>query len=184
MLAECLQPQADSNGCGKTPSMVGGGRGFESVRGLCKSAGNRRFLFRVDLQVLERGPGMEPFMEPSGRKVAVPPRAAALRETKMEATTTRTTIAVAYGIAVATRTIAVSRRRSCRSSRSSPGRRCSSRCTAHLSSRASATAITIAAAPQSRRSKRPAKNASIGTLARPRRSGDRGGAPSANSCIW
>jgi len=46
------------------------------------------------LQVLERGPGMEPFMEPSG-KVAVPPSAAALRETKMEATTARTTIAVA-----------------------------------------------------------------------------------------
>src|SRR5207249_10776740 len=30
---------------------------FESVRGLCKSAGNRGFLFRVDLQALERGPG-------------------------------------------------------------------------------------------------------------------------------
>jgi hypothetical protein len=26
------------------------------------------FLFRIDLQVLERGAGMEPFMEPSGRK--------------------------------------------------------------------------------------------------------------------
>jgi hypothetical protein len=34
-------------------------------------------LFRIDLQVLERGAGMEPFMEPSGRKR--PPRARCAR---------------------------------------------------------------------------------------------------------
>jgi hypothetical protein len=41
----------------------GGGRRFESVRGLCKSAGNRRFLVQLDLLGLERAVGMEPFME-------------------------------------------------------------------------------------------------------------------------
>ena len=39
------------------------GRRFESVRGLCKSAGNRRFLVQLDLLQLERAVGMEPFVE-------------------------------------------------------------------------------------------------------------------------
>jgi hypothetical protein len=44
-------------------SMVRRGRRFESVRGLCKSAGNRRFLVQGDLLLLRRAVGMEPFME-------------------------------------------------------------------------------------------------------------------------
>jgi hypothetical protein len=44
------------------------GRRFESVRGLCKSAACRRFFVRIDLLPGERAVGMEPFMEPSGRK--------------------------------------------------------------------------------------------------------------------
>jgi hypothetical protein len=41
-----------------------GGRRFESVRGLCKSAAaRRRFLVHVDLLLVERAVGMEPFME-------------------------------------------------------------------------------------------------------------------------
>jgi hypothetical protein len=45
-----------------------GGRRFESGRGLCKSAGNRRFLVQADLLVVERAVGMEPFMELSRRR--------------------------------------------------------------------------------------------------------------------
>ena len=47
-------------------SMVRRGRRFESFRGLCKSAANRRFLFGLDLQNRQCTVGMEPFMEPLG----------------------------------------------------------------------------------------------------------------------
>ena len=49
--------------------MVRRGRQFESVRGLCKSAGNRRFLVQADLLHVERAVGMEPFMKLSRRQV-------------------------------------------------------------------------------------------------------------------
>jgi hypothetical protein len=67
MLAERLQSEVDSNARSKTTSMVGGGRRFESVRGLCKIPAKRGFFFRVGLQDPQRAVGMEPFMEPSGR---------------------------------------------------------------------------------------------------------------------
>src|SRR2546430_1752686 len=51
--------------------MVRRGRRFESVRGLLqKPRIMGLFVSDRDLQVLERGAGMEPFMEPSGRKRA------------------------------------------------------------------------------------------------------------------
>jgi hypothetical protein len=43
-----------------------GGRRFESARGLCKSAVNRRFLTYMDLHDLQRAVGMEPLWRPSG----------------------------------------------------------------------------------------------------------------------
>src|SRR6266516_1724435 len=39
------------------------------------------FLFRIDLQILEHGAGMEPFMEPSGRKPGPSSRVAWPRST-------------------------------------------------------------------------------------------------------
>ena len=45
----------------------GGGRRFESVRGLCKSAGKWRFLDQTSLLRVERAVGMERFMELSAR---------------------------------------------------------------------------------------------------------------------
>jgi hypothetical protein len=47
------------------------GRRFESVRGLCKSAANRRFLFRLHLQSRQCAVGMEPFVERSGSQRAI-----------------------------------------------------------------------------------------------------------------
>src|SRR5918996_3051527 len=41
-------------------SMVRRGLRFESGRGLCKCAGNRRFSIQIDLLQLERAVGMEP----------------------------------------------------------------------------------------------------------------------------
>ena len=52
----------------RAPPWSGGGRRFESVRGLCKSPGNRGFSFRLDLQDLQLAQGMEPFMELTGLK--------------------------------------------------------------------------------------------------------------------
>ena len=43
---------------------------FESGRGLCKSAARWRFSVHVDLLVIERAVGMEPFMEPSDLNAA------------------------------------------------------------------------------------------------------------------
>src|SRR5437773_1514493 len=43
--------------------MVRRGRRFESVRGLCKSAGNRCLRVQIDLLCVERAVDMEPFME-------------------------------------------------------------------------------------------------------------------------
>src|SRR6266508_4242235 len=43
--------------------IVGGGRRFESVRGLCKSAAKRRFFVQSDLLFVAPAVGMEPFME-------------------------------------------------------------------------------------------------------------------------
>jgi hypothetical protein len=51
--------------------MVRRGRRFESVRRLCKSAANRRFLFRGNLHDLQRAMGMDPFMDPSDREHAL-----------------------------------------------------------------------------------------------------------------
>jgi hypothetical protein len=48
----------------------GGGRRFESARGLCKSAARRRFSVQLDLLQGERAMGMEPFMELSGSKAS------------------------------------------------------------------------------------------------------------------
>src|SRR5438034_4864538 len=90
---------------------------------------------------------------------AEPPRTATGR--KIEARTIRTTIAVAYGIAVATSTIAVSRVRSCCSSCSSLGRRSPSRPAISFSARPSTTASKIAIAPQIRRSARLERSPSM-----------------------
>src|SRR5436309_1270740 len=43
--------------------MVRRGRGFESVRGLCKSPGNLAFFVRIDLLLVDRAVVMELFME-------------------------------------------------------------------------------------------------------------------------
>jgi hypothetical protein len=43
--------------------MVRRGRRFESVRGLCQSAVQRRFCVQPDLQGRQRAVGMEPIME-------------------------------------------------------------------------------------------------------------------------
>jgi hypothetical protein len=51
-----------ATGC-RRQRMVRRGRRFESVRGLCKSAANARFSFRLRLQTAQRVVGMEPFME-------------------------------------------------------------------------------------------------------------------------
>jgi hypothetical protein len=45
-----------------------GGLRFESGRGLCKSAANRRFVFQLDLQNRQCAVGMGPFMELSVRR--------------------------------------------------------------------------------------------------------------------
>src|SRR5207248_6043079 len=50
-------------GLSRAPPWYGGGRRFESIRGLCKSAARRRFLVQTDLLVVEGAVGMEPFME-------------------------------------------------------------------------------------------------------------------------
>ena len=42
----------------------GGGLRFESGRGLCKSAAGRLFFVQIDLLLVERAIGMEPWMEP------------------------------------------------------------------------------------------------------------------------
>jgi hypothetical protein len=45
--------------------MVRRGLRFESGRGLCKSAAQRRFFVQESLLVVERAVAMEPWMEPS-----------------------------------------------------------------------------------------------------------------------
>lgn len=40
-----------------------GGRRFETVKGLCKSAARRRSLVQVELRRVERAVGVEPIME-------------------------------------------------------------------------------------------------------------------------
>src|SRR6266498_2046303 len=53
----------DSATPARSISRSGGGRRFESVRGLCKSPVNRSFCVQVDLLLVECAVGMEPFME-------------------------------------------------------------------------------------------------------------------------
>src|SRR5436305_8736680 len=47
----------------------GGGRRYESVRGLCKRPAQRLLIAQSHLLLVQHAVGMEPFMEPSGRKL-------------------------------------------------------------------------------------------------------------------
>ena len=66
------QAKTVAMGCDQLPGPQNGKEGvdgFESVRGLCKMPANGHFLVTIHLHRGERTPGIEPFMELSGREV-------------------------------------------------------------------------------------------------------------------
>ena len=69
------QAEPVATGCVQLPWDLDGkeGVGFESVRGLCKSPACRGFCVQVDLLVVDRAMGMEPFMELPSRELASSP---------------------------------------------------------------------------------------------------------------
>ena len=79
----------EPRGCNRWQSVAKGGRGRardgkEGVDGSSPSEGfgkalHDRLSFRVDLQFLEHGAGMEPFMEPSGQNALMESRVAGPR---------------------------------------------------------------------------------------------------------